>query len=417
LVARRREDLVGVRQVERRGRLVAPDAELIGQARRDRRGVAVRAPVRLDALAEDVVELEELDDAIPAVAEQLVEAAGVNVHRVAGRGEAGEQRFQRQLDEDDRRRLERLQEPRRQPDRDAVADPEALAVARAEGQATRRECVEVGAGGRAREIGGERRPRLVVGHVGGGVDAADAAAGRQADVPDPAGGVRGGGSLRRDRAAGRGGHLHRERAVVEQLAGAIDERHAEGAADQQRGMAGAVDEQVAGDRAVVARLDRHDVAVLGLRHPDDVVADVPDAELRDAVAGEQRRELAGVEVVGVVQRAGIVGHRTLARREIGVAGGALRTDRGGEGASSVPRRDEIARLGGEGRDERVVVTILAGPPAVEARTLLERRVAGEEEVRLRQPDRGERAAHRRPRALADADRRHVGRFDQSHLDR
>src|SRR3546814_5077283 len=57
--------------------------------------------------------------------------------------------------------------------------------------------------------------RLIV-QKAAGIDAADAAAFGQADIPDPPGGVRGRDRLRRDRASRRHRHLRGERAVVEQ---------------------------------------------------------------------------------------------------------------------------------------------------------------------------------------------------------
>ena len=68
-----------------------------------------------------------------------------------------------------------------------------------------------------------------------------------------------------------------ERAIVEQhvlLRGDVD---AVVLADQQRTHAGAVDEQVAFDRAVLARLQRCDVAVVVRVHARHVIGDVPHA--------------------------------------------------------------------------------------------------------------------------------------------
>src|SRR3546814_5453914 len=70
-----------------------------------------------------------------------------------------------------------------------------------------------------------------------GIDAADATAFGQADIPDPPGGVRGRDRLRRDRASRRHRHLRGERAVVEQHIAAVDPFDPQMPADQQRGMA------------------------------------------------------------------------------------------------------------------------------------------------------------------------------------
>src|SRR3546814_1454416 len=79
------------------------------------RRVALRAPIGLVAAAQRIVELQKLDDTIPAIAEQRVEALGMDRHRGAARREILGQRAQRQLDQHDRRGFERFDEPRRQP--------------------------------------------------------------------------------------------------------------------------------------------------------------------------------------------------------------------------------------------------------------------------------------------------------------
>jgi hypothetical protein len=102
------------------------------------------------------------------------------------------------------------------------------------------------------DVGAQFRFGLVVADVAAGVDVADAAPGRQADVPDPAGALRGGAGLRGDRVlVGRVGDLHRQRRVVVQHVLLRDQRDAVVLAQQQRLHAGAVDEQVAFERAVL----------------------------------------------------------------------------------------------------------------------------------------------------------------------
>jgi hypothetical protein len=83
---------------------------------------------------------------------------------------------------------------------------------------------------------------------------ADTAPVGQADVPDPAAALRGGGGLRGDRAVlERIGDLQRQRAVVEQHVLLVQEGNLEMLTQQQRAHAGAIDEQVAREQAVRLR--------------------------------------------------------------------------------------------------------------------------------------------------------------------
>ena len=151
--------------------------------------------------------------------------------------------------------------------------------------------------------------RGLVGGVRARVDVADAAPRLQADVPDPAAALRGGDGLAGDLLPRVGvRHLQRDRPVVEQDVLLRLDLDAVVLADQQRAHAGAVDEQVAFDRAVVARLQRGDVAVVVRVDAGHVVADMAHAEAFDAVLAHEHAELAGIEVVGVV------GHRRPFRR-------------------------------------------------------------------------------------------------------
>src|SRR3546814_2473470 len=98
------EYLVDLRKVPRRRRLVAPQREQVGKPLRHMRRVALRAPIGLVAAAQRIVELQKLDDTIPAIAEQRVEALGMDRHRGAARREILGQRAQRQLEQHDRDR-------------------------------------------------------------------------------------------------------------------------------------------------------------------------------------------------------------------------------------------------------------------------------------------------------------------------
>src|SRR3546814_6587072 len=74
------------------------------------RGVALGAPIGLVAAAQQIVELQKFDDAVPAIAEQRVEALGMDRHRGAARRKILGQRAQRQFDQHDRRGFERSEE-------------------------------------------------------------------------------------------------------------------------------------------------------------------------------------------------------------------------------------------------------------------------------------------------------------------
>ena len=124
----------------------------------------------------------------------------------------------------------------------------------------------------------------------------------KSDIPDPARGLRARNRLRGDR---RGvvcvGHLHRQRGVAEKHVAAIFEWHAERLADEQRLETRAVDEQVAFDLARLHGVETADIAVLGEIHATHVGEHMPHTELLAAMLLQERRELARVEMIGVVR--------------------------------------------------------------------------------------------------------------------
>ncbi len=95
--------------------------------------------------------------------------------------------------------------------------PELAAISRLEREPARR---GIGAArARALQVLAEHALGVLDAAVRAGEHVADSAAARQADVPDPAGGLRRGNGVRGDgRAFIRIGHLHREGRVVEQHA-------------------------------------------------------------------------------------------------------------------------------------------------------------------------------------------------------
>ena len=182
-------------------------------------------------------------------------------------------------------------------------------------------------------------------------------------------------------------------------------------------MAGAIDEQVAFDAAVVARGDGGDIALVVRLDRDHLVGDVPHAEPVDRVMCEQRRKLYRIEVVTVIERTGIVGHRALARGEVARARLGLCRHRRGERhvrRLAAPRRHQFIRVERGWRGERMKIAIVraAIAPTIEPRSLFERAIAGQQELGLADANRCQRLAQRRPAALSDPDGRNVGRLDQ-----
>ncbi len=238
--------------------------------------------------------------------------------------------------------------------------PEAFPVARAEGQCAKAERagIDLRAGGG--NIGRKRFGGLFVAQMRGRIDAADAAPGGQADIPDPAGSVGGGNGLRGDGAGlliNR--HLHGQRAIVEQHRASIDEVYAEMAAQQQRCMAGAIDEQVARNGAMRTSFDRRDIAVVGCGDAGDLVADMTHAEPGGGVAGEQGGKLAGIQMIAIVQGTRVGRHALLLGREAQIAYVLLRADSAGEGEVRLlqPGGDEVIRSDGGRRGEGVQIAV------------------------------------------------------------
>src|SRR3546814_13398962 len=91
------------------------------------------------------------------------------------------------------------------------------------------------------------------------------------------------------------------------------------ASDQESGMAGAVDEQPGGDVAMFARADRGDAAPPVAQYVDDMVRDMAHAQSLRRVARQPCRPLSGVEMIGIVGRALIIGPPAQTRRPIAVA--------------------------------------------------------------------------------------------------
>ena len=335
-----------------------------------------------------VVQLQEIDDPSPTVAEGVVEPPRHDVHvRARGRHVLG-QHHRGQLDQGDRRSLERLDEARGQSDRHAVAMPELRAIAGLE--------AELACGGNVlrsaarRDVVAQLELGRVVGSVRTGVDVADTTPRRQADVPDPAAALCRGDRLRGDRGIGaRIRNLQGQRAVVEQHVLLRQQRHADNAG---RAAATACPCSRRTDRpstrlavSAGARRCRRCRAHRWRRH-GRARACTPSLSVQ--CRRRNSPSLTGVEVVGVVGD----GRDTRAsppasapcRARTGAAGRSRgrRTACRHGAAASAP--DEVGFGVAVRQHERmeVVVVVAAGDPAVEARALLERGVAFADEIGL-----------------------------------
>lgn len=290
-------------------------------------------------------------------------------------------------------------------------------MAGAEGQLAGVQLVNIGAGNVGADVIEQHLPRGIVIHEARGIDAADPAPGGQGDVPQPARRMGRTHGLRGDGCIGQGRHLHGQCAVVEGHVAAVDPATVAGPADQDCGLARAIEEQVTRQRRMAAQVQRGDVAIFRRDDAGYFGGDPGNAQPFGGMAGKQRRELARVQMITVIQRPRVIGHRPLARGQIAGAGGGLRGHRGGERRvrrSGLPRGQQRAhialRRGGEGVE--IAVTGRAIDPAVKPRPLLEAGVAFAQEFAFGDADAGQRFAHRRPGAFADADGRNIRRFDQ-----
>src|SRR6185437_3308201 len=142
------------------------------------------------------------------------------------------------------------------------------------------------------------------------------------------------------------------------------------------------------------------------------------AEALRAMLAQQLAELRRIEVIGVIRNrgefggAGLLGRSAMrAKMRLCAHGLGKRKRRSG----FHPGADQIDIEIAVRQHERMIVTVTAQTiaPAVEARALLERRIALAEQRAFADADTAQCVADRRPRALADAYRRHVGRLDDA----
>ena len=132
LIAGRREHLFHpVELVMHPRRLIAPQRHQVLQAIGHRLGPAIIPPeVAVGPLGQRIMQFQEIDDPAPAIQGRVVEPPGDGIHHLAARRHLLGDQLGRQFDQDDSRGLKRFQEPRRQPDGDAVPFPEARPMSR-----------------------------------------------------------------------------------------------------------------------------------------------------------------------------------------------------------------------------------------------------------------------------------------------
>src|SRR6266404_3981981 len=131
LVARRREDFFTMREVFMPWAMVPPVLQVFVQAVRNRFARSIVDPKsRVGPSTEHVVQLEEIDDALPAMAKRVVEQPRCLWHAMVATRQQVCDRLRRQLDHDDGRCLEGLEETGGKSHRDAVASPELSAIPR-----------------------------------------------------------------------------------------------------------------------------------------------------------------------------------------------------------------------------------------------------------------------------------------------
>ncbi len=319
------------------------------------------------------------------------------------------------LDEEQRRGLERLDEALRQAHGHAVAAPVLRVAADTHLQVPRRH---------VRVEQAQVRAQLGLGGIGGAVraavDVAVAIARGQRDLPRPAVAHRRGHGLRLDGAvAQRRGHG--DRRVVEQV---LRERHVgrlQRLADQQRGEAGAVDEEVGVERVAALELERRDVAALVQLGRVHVARHVHDAALQRLLV-QEGPEQAGIEVVAVADV-----EREMARRLrcLAAHGEPLRQEEAigmRMHVGIVQARVDVAqelrhRQVVQRRRERMEVALEARTrrPAIERDAALVGRVAGRHPLGLRDAQALEERAQPGCRALAHADDADHRRLQHRHL--
>ncbi len=143
------------------------------------------------------------------------------------------------------------------------------------------------------------------------------------------------------------------------------------------------------------------------------------AQLPGAVLGKERSELGGIQVVSVVGECAVFGAGDRLRGQPLIAQSTLRRDEIAESLApslAHPMGYEVELGKALRKHQRMIIRIVRCPggPSCELASLLESGVTLPEKLRLGHAHLLQRCAHRRPRALANADDPDVRRFDQRH---
>src|SRR6187431_2399733 len=249
--------------------VAAVQVDLVLQRGRHFHRAAVLPERRVVALRGLVVQDDKVTRALVLDTRLRVDLVDVGLIEVGTR----EQRHQprdRRLDQVDVGGLDRLEEPGRQTQGDAVAVPYALASARHEGDVPRfvqRLAVQ---------ISHQDRNGVLLAHEATGVDVAIADAMLQRDAPLPAGAVRRGARQRDQWLHGAAGD--RDRAVTGQPVRPVVVAGVQGLLDEQAMHARAVDEKITFDATTVVQHDGADESIrLALLHGDDFAFNAFDA--------------------------------------------------------------------------------------------------------------------------------------------
>jgi hypothetical protein len=188
-------------------------------------------------------------------------------------------------------------------------------------------------------------------------------------------------------------------------------------AQQHRSHAGAVDEEIAWNRPAGFGTECRDIAVFVRLDGGYPVLDVTHTQRVGAVSGQQFGEFPCIEVVGVIQYAGIFRRLRLLGAEVPVAHHALRTDGVGErpfAAGVQPQRGQVIVRIACRRREGMVIDIRPATvdPADKTCALLEAGGALPDERCFGNADAFQGGAHGWPGTLADPDGGDLRRLHQ-----
>src|SRR5882757_3151910 len=397
--------------------MVPPVLQAVAQAVRNRFAGSILDPEsRVVPPAQHVVQLEEIDNALPAIAKGIVKYPCSLLHAAAATRQKIGNGFGGQFDHDNGRCLERLDETGRKTDRHAVARPELLAVPRIDVDFSKAQVPRRIASGA--EVVLQLLERTLIRHVAAGKYIPHAAAAREPDIPHPARRLCCGHGHRLDRGViGRIRNLNCPCLVDEKHILFGKKRYAEMLADQERGKSAAIDVEIGGEHLTGFRHYVRNVAGLGGLDSDDLVIHVSNAELLDTVVTEKGPEFAGVQVIGVIRQACEFRGRDLFGRQALSTNSRLKAHAVCKALVArilQPVSGEITFFVADWQRKGMVVSVRLATvrPLHELRPLLERCVTRTEKIRFGYADLFQGGTECWPGAFADANRRLLARFDE-----